>query len=987
MASFQYAPPSKSRAAAKAPPGPKASSTAARPARQPSSVPSAPSPVLLGATDDPLEREARAAAGSAPAGGGGFLRGGGGPAGTAHPAPDGASADLRALRGGGLPLAPAERAGFARRFGHDFSQVRVHAGPRADGVAQQFRARALTFGNEVVLSSAAASGGPGQQSLLAHELAHVVQQQAAAGAAWVQREPAAGAPAPLKAGDSLAVQVYGLPTDATPEPGYSRSYRLDASGAILIEDRQNTVTIVLAGLSPRDAAQRIADQLVQAELFRGPRVCVTGPGMTAPACADAKTAMSPSVATAYANFMAYLRTTKEPAEAVARYYEWVNAHRDQPDFTTVTPPDLWAQSLRPPERPKDPEAERAELWIRFMKDRQDESARLSGAERSRAVQALLKFQDWYDSHRAEPGFAKADPAKVYADISVGLLKQDIEAASRKKLQDDRRARESSPEALQARSAKFDEFLALGMQLWGYSSRTFPYLIPLNSQGKDILVTGDAAVQQVLNALADELMGWATRHMSDANYATVAPKQVLLELLQGGFSVKLAEAQREPRQHETFDRNEILPGTALAAFGQTVAEGLFLVAVVGLFVGAEVLTVGQATWLLVGLAAYGGVSSYQSRRDEIERSGYDVPVPETMLDSVGDAVGVSQLIEGMSGVQLGTGMPMGSEARSAQLGSGAGGAVTLLLGSRAFRAGQARGQAARLRGPGLKPPGPNANVRLPEAPVRPAAPQPNPAMGPVETAARNALPENLRSGLDLWSAELRQNGGNPENVFGRLKPERLRAQAEVFLDRYRVADAAADTAARQAARAGDDPLRPVLRNVRPAAPGSRVTLHFENKPPGAHEIAQAIEIAARTGEEVHLFGDTVNGIDYPGIDGTIGNPPRPLSLKAAVPEANANLARKMASDAMRAARDSGYTHVEVHIEMPGRSIAQIKAAWDAPPPLPTDPLPGPALEGDVIAKVVVRAADGEWVLRPPLSGPALTGVAPLPAQPAREKEKR
>jgi hypothetical protein len=290
--------------------------------------------------------------------------------------------------------------------------------------------------------------------------------------------------------------------------------------------------------------------------------------------------------------------------------------------------------------------------------------------------------------------------------------------------------------------------------------------------------------------------------------------------------------------------------------------------------------------------------------------------------------------------------------------------------------------------GLTPSGPNANVPLPPAPARPAPSAANPAIGAVESAARGALPENLRPGLDLWSAEIRQNGGNPEVVFRRLAPERIRAQAETFLNRYQAAVMAADRAAAQAARATDDPLHPRLRNVRPVA-DSRVTLHYENEEgrPSQNEINQAVDVSKRTGEPVHLFGDTASGIKYPGIDGTIGEPARPLSLKSAVPQAHPNLARQFASDALDAAKRTGYTHVEVRIDMPGSTIAQIKAAWDGPPPRATDPIPGPAFEGSVVARIIIHGSDGEWTLTPPLAGPARTGVSPIPPQPDPDKQKR
>jgi hypothetical protein len=885
---------------------------------------------------------------------------------------------------GGRSLDEQTRGLMESRFGESFAEVRIHTGHHAGEAAAGLDSRAFTIGEDIVFGEGefAPETTEGRR-LLAHELAHVVQQRNLPAAGnLLQRAPAPSPPS-LRAGDDIAVVVNA----PTPQPRYSRTYRLGAQGAIILDEGPNAVSIFLSGLSPQDAAQQIADRLVAAELFLRPNVCVSAPGMTAPACADAKIAAPRDTAAdaAAERFLSYIRTTKEPPDAVARYYQWVIDHRGSPEFTRISPPDLWAQSLRPPERPKDPKAEQTEHWLRFMKDRQVEDAKLPPKERALAVETMRKFQDWFDRHHGDPDFAKVDPAKIYADIYVATLKGSVETSSRQKLEAEKQAAASSPEALKVKAAKFDEFLAIAMKLWGYSSRTFPYSIPLDAEGKDILVTGDPALQRVLDALARDLVHWASVHMSDANYATVSVNRVLIEFLQTGYSEKIADAQSQPRAHETIDRNQILAKSALAAFGEAVGTGLFAIGVVGLFVGAEIITAGQATWLLVGMAGYSGVRSYVARRDEIERSGYSVPVADTLLHSAGDVVGVSQLVEGITGQRLGTNVPLGSEARSTQLGAGAGNITSVLIGSRAYRAGQSAGQTARLARPGLKPGGPNANVQVPAPPPRPAVPSPNPAMGSVEAGARAALPENLRPGLDLWSAEIRQNGGNPDTVFSRLQPERIRSQAQTFLDRYEASVAAADRAAYQAARAADDPLHPRLRNVRRVS-GQKVTLHYETRVPSQHQVDQAVEVSKRTGEEVHLFGDTASGIDYPGIDGTIGDPPRALSLKHAVPQAHPNLARKMAGDALESAKGAGYTHVEVRIDMPGSKIADIKAAWDAPPPLPTDPLPGPAFEGSVIARITVHGADGEWTLTPPLAGPARTGVSPVPPQPEpREKQ--
>jgi hypothetical protein len=394
---------------------------------------------------------------------------------------------------------------------------------------------------------------------------------------------------------------------------------------------------------------------------------------------------------------------------------------------------VWAESLKQPTRPVDPGAERTQLWLRFMADRRAESVTLASPDRDVALEAILAFQDWYDRHHDKPEFERADPAKIYADLWMSKLRRRIDADVRAKVAADRRAAASSPEAMKAIGAKFDEFLATAMKLWGYSARSFPYTIPLEAEGKDILATGAPALQKVLDELGGALVHWASGHMSDPNYSLVSVNSVLLDLLEGGFSVRLAEAQAQPLEHEVFDRNELLPGQVAAAFGETVAKGLLAVAVVGLFVGAEVLTAGQATWLLVGLGAYSGVESYAARREEIEQSTYDVPVPESMVHAAGDVVGVSQLVEGITGERLGTNARLGSQARSTQLGAGGGNVTTLLLGSRAYRGGQSVGQAWRLSRSGLKPAGPDANLPPRPVPEEPAAPAAHAGMGPVETA--------------------------------------------------------------------------------------------------------------------------------------------------------------------------------------------------------------------------------------------------------------
>jgi hypothetical protein len=66
---------------------------------------------------------------------------------------------------------------FEPRFDRDFSNVRIHRDGLANRMAEALNARALTFGHHMVFGSDQWSPGTGRgQRLLAHELAHVVQQ-------------------------------------------------------------------------------------------------------------------------------------------------------------------------------------------------------------------------------------------------------------------------------------------------------------------------------------------------------------------------------------------------------------------------------------------------------------------------------------------------------------------------------------------------------------------------------------------------------------------------------------------------------------------------------------------------------------------------------------------------------------------------------------------------------------------------------------------
>jgi hypothetical protein len=80
------------------------------------------------------------------------------------------------LRSPGQPLDGATRSFFEPRFGHDFSQVRVHTDTKAAESAGAVNARAYTSGNAIVFGNGQfATDSDEGKRLLGHELTHVVQ--------------------------------------------------------------------------------------------------------------------------------------------------------------------------------------------------------------------------------------------------------------------------------------------------------------------------------------------------------------------------------------------------------------------------------------------------------------------------------------------------------------------------------------------------------------------------------------------------------------------------------------------------------------------------------------------------------------------------------------------------------------------------------------------------------------------------------------------
>ncbi|MFP3556874.1 DUF4157 domain-containing protein [Paraburkholderia sp. SIMBA_049] len=145
------------------------------------------------------------------------------------------------LRSPGEPLDTATRATMESRFRHDFSKVRVHTSARADESARSINALAYTVGRDIVFAAGhRASADRAHVHLLAHELAHVVQQRERAPTTREANAPSSDAE---READAVARQVEAGETPVTqiswqppalyrqPAPGASAAPAANAANA------------------------------------------------------------------------------------------------------------------------------------------------------------------------------------------------------------------------------------------------------------------------------------------------------------------------------------------------------------------------------------------------------------------------------------------------------------------------------------------------------------------------------------------------------------------------------------------------------------------------------------------------------------------------------------------------------------------------------------------------------------------------------------
>jgi Domain of unknown function (DUF4157) len=162
----------------------------------------------------------------------------------AAPATVDAGALIRQL-GPGHALDGGTQARMERVLGHSFAGVRIHADDRAAALSHDLAARAFTIGPHVAFAAGELRPGtPHGDALLAHELAHVVQQGTAAPSGDV---PLGAATDPLEHAADLAAAAAVEQLHGDPRPPVRRPRWRAAGGGLRLQRCPPTPRPVVTG--------------------------------------------------------------------------------------------------------------------------------------------------------------------------------------------------------------------------------------------------------------------------------------------------------------------------------------------------------------------------------------------------------------------------------------------------------------------------------------------------------------------------------------------------------------------------------------------------------------------------------------------------------------------------------------------------------------------------------------------------------------------
>ena len=172
---------------------------------------------------------------------------------------------INAMRGGGRSLSKSTRAFFEPRFGYDFSEVRVRTDSAAVQAADSIGAKAFTAGRNIVFGSKVDNPEASvHRQLLAHELAHLVQQDKGSvrPTAQIEGVPINDNPQLENEADKLASEVSHKHFNGNVKPSASQLIPAIASSSATVQLNADSIP---SSREEQEALRRMEQDIAVAE--------------------------------------------------------------------------------------------------------------------------------------------------------------------------------------------------------------------------------------------------------------------------------------------------------------------------------------------------------------------------------------------------------------------------------------------------------------------------------------------------------------------------------------------------------------------------------------------------------------------------------------------------------------------------------------------------------------------------------------------------
>jgi hypothetical protein len=171
------------------------------------------------------------------------------------------------ISSGGSPLDDGVRADMEARMGHDFGDVRVHTGDTADASARSVSAHAYTVGSNIVFQRGSYDPGSSSgQTLLAHELTHVVQQRSGP----VDGTPAAGGVSVSDPSDRFEVEAASNAQNVMSQPAPAAPVAATAAPAAVQRHASDVTEVQAAHDASVPSVQREGEEEEEAQASHDP---------------------------------------------------------------------------------------------------------------------------------------------------------------------------------------------------------------------------------------------------------------------------------------------------------------------------------------------------------------------------------------------------------------------------------------------------------------------------------------------------------------------------------------------------------------------------------------------------------------------------------------------------------------------------------------------------------------------------------------------